>query len=245
MSRSRNRAFNFLPCDFVNRAGLGTGIAVKESSFQPISATTTTFPVAVTLDDGVTTPGIELIRNGISSGLQTVTGGSYDIAYIVSSTVTTTLTNTTPVTFAFELITSTGRVLVDTASTAIFPTGATAGTSVNTNLELGFNIPLFPGEIVSIVLRSVTPAIAGAGVITINTATLFMTPTPTVEPFQDESSSSCEESSSSSSSCTSSSSSSCKSSSSSLENLCQPSKSRKKLFNRKKSHHSKSQQRKK
>ncbi|MQR96254.1 hypothetical protein [Fictibacillus phosphorivorans] len=180
---------DFLSCnDNLQRAGLGTGIAVKESSFQPLTTTTTTFPVLITLDDAVTTPGIEFLRNGVSSGLQTITGGIYDIAYIVSSTVTTTtgVANT----LLFELVTSTGRVIADSTATQFFPAASVPGFSANTNLELALNARLFPGESVSIVLRSITPVIS-AGTITINTASLFISPTPTIEGFREESSTSC------------------------------------------------------
>lgn len=47
-----------------------------------------------------------------------------------------------------------------------------------------------PGESVSIVLRSITPLIS-AGTITINTASLFISPTPTIEEFREESSTNC------------------------------------------------------
>lgn len=190
MAKRRNRFHTdcFSCDDDLQRAGLGSGIAVKESSFQPLTTTTTTFPVLITLDDAVTTTGIEFLRNGVSSGLQTTTGGIYDIAYIVSSTVTTTtgVANT----LLFELVTSTGRVIADSTATQFFPAASVAGFSANTNLELALNARLFPGESVSIVLRSITPLIS-AGTITINTASLFISPTPTIEGFRDESATGC------------------------------------------------------
>ncbi|ANC77114.1 hypothetical protein ABE65_009995 [Fictibacillus phosphorivorans] len=190
MGKRRNKFHsNCFSCDDdLQRAGLGSGIAVKESSFQALTTTTTTFPVLITLDDAVTTTGIEFLRNGVSSGLQTTTGGIYDIAYIVSSTVTTTtgVANT----LLFELVTSTGRVIADSTATQFFPAASVAGFSANTNLELALNARLFPGESVSIVLRSITPLIS-AGTITINTASLFISPTPTIEEFRDESTTSC------------------------------------------------------
>ncbi|WP_416731709.1 hypothetical protein [Fictibacillus sp. JL2B1089] len=106
MGRRRNQFHNdCFSCDDLNRAGLGSGIAAKESSFQALTTTTTTFPILITLDDAVTTTGIEFLRNGVTSGLQTSTGGIYDIAYIISSTVTaaTGVANT----LLFELVTST------------------------------------------------------------------------------------------------------------------------------------------
>lgn len=120
MAKRRNTFHNdCFSCDDLNRAGLGSGIAAKESSFQALTTTTTTFPVLITLDDAVTTTGIEFLRNGVASGLQTTTGGIYDIAYIVSSTVTTTtgVANT----LLFELVTSTGRVIADSTATQFFP----------------------------------------------------------------------------------------------------------------------------
>jgi hypothetical protein len=193
MSRRRNHFHNnCFSCDDLSRAGLGSGIAVKEISFQPLTTTTTTFPILITLDDGVATTGIEFLRNGVASGLQTLTGGVYDIAYLISSTVTTTtgVANT----LLFELVTSTGRVIADSTSTQFFPAASPAGFSANTNLELGLNVRLMPGESVSIILRSITPLIS-AGTITINTASLFITPTPTIEEFREESSNCCIESS--------------------------------------------------
>lgn len=193
MAKRRNHYHNdCFTCDDLNRAGLGSGIAVKEISFQPLTTTTTTFPILITLDDGVTTTGIEFLRNGVASGLQTTTGGVYDIAYLISSTVTTTtgVANT----LLFELVTSTGRVIADSTSTQFFPAASPAGFSTNTNLELGLNVRLMPGESVSIILRSITPLIS-AGTITINTASLFITPTPTIEGFREESSNCCIESS--------------------------------------------------
>jgi hypothetical protein len=194
MGKRRNQFQNdCFSCDDLNRAGLGSGIAAKESSFQALTTTTTTFPILITLDDAVTTTGIEFLRNGVASGLQTTTGGIYDIAYIVSSTVTTTtgVANT----LLFELVTSTGRVISDSTATQFFPAASVAGFSANTNLELALNVRLLPGESVSIVLRSITPLIT-AGTITINTASLFIAPTPTIEEFREESSmNSCQESS--------------------------------------------------
>lgn len=193
MAKRRNHFHNdCFSCDDLNRAGLGSGIAVKEISFQPLTTTTTTFPILITLDDAVTTTGIEFLRNGVASGLQTTTGGVYDIAYLISSTVTTTtgVANT----LLFELVTSTGRVIADSTSTQFFPAASPAGFSANTNLELGLNVRLMPGESVSIILRSITPLIS-AGTITINTASLFITPTPTIEGFREESSNCCIESS--------------------------------------------------
>ena len=186
MSKRKNK-FNTqcFSCDDLERAGLGSGMAAKELSFQPLTTTTTTFPILISLDDALATPGIEFLRNGISSGLQTTTGGIYDLSYIVSSTVTT-LTGVAN-TLIFELVTSTGRVIPDSTSSQSFPAASVAGFAANTNLEVAVRARLFPGESVSIVLRSITPLIS-AGTISINTASLFITPTADIEEFREESS---------------------------------------------------------
>ncbi|MDN4525994.1 hypothetical protein [Fictibacillus fluitans] len=205
------RGFPTLPCGDLFRAGRGSGIAVKESSFQTIAAAAIpTFPLIISLDDAATTRGVEFVRNGIVSGLQSVEGGTYDFAYIVSTTITTA-TTTAPYTLNFELITSTGRIITDSSSSQIIPVTTVLGTSINTNLEVALHFTLLPGETVSIVLRSITGTVTGS--ITINTASLYMQPTGTAEQAREESSSS--SSSSSKKKCESSSSKTSSSSSSS------------------------------